>query len=309
MAILKPAVKLIVRESAHYQLKGPLLSLGVPEVYATMPELRRWLPEYAGREVTLSESAVQQSTNKFGSRLGWVDARTFFSTLGIEEFHSLDLPDCEYPAEIIHDLNEPLPEKWNGKYETIMDPGTLEHVFDVRTCLTNIVSALAVGGVVCHLVPVYSYNGGYYSINPNVLVDFYRQNAFTDIKAFVLMWDRYWPFSSRKTQCYVYREDVLGSRHALTEADQFRYTPHLLLFARKQAIRLPLVSPLQFGGAYMAGASALPQTRAQALEARGKKIAAGLRNIIPLHLALRLQTAVYRRLVRWRARREAGFRI
>jgi hypothetical protein len=309
MALIKPAVKLIVREGRRLNLLGPALSLGVPEVYATYDELRRWLETFHGETCRIRPDEVGQSQNRFGRRLGWVDARTFLKVMGIDTFHSLDLPGSEYGADIYHDLNEPLPAQWHGNYQLLVDPGTLEHVFDVRTCLANIVRALAVGGIVVHLVPIYSYNGGYYSINPNVLNDFYRVNGFCDLTSYVIMWDRYRPFTTRRTRCYLYREDVLGSRHALTEADQVRYTPHLLMFARKSNDSANIVVPLQFDGHYLAEASALGATRSQSLEKTGRRWAARVQRFLPLEAALYIQTAAYRRLVRWRARRTAGFWI
>lgn len=309
MAILKPAAKLIVREHARYGFRGPLLSLGVPEIYATYDELGAWSSEYLQKKLPFGPEEAQRSTNKIGARLGWVNARTFFRALGVDDFQSLDLPGCEHPAEILHDLNNPLPSQWHGKYATVFDPGTLEHIFDPRACLESIADALAVGGVAIHLVPVYSYNGGYYSINPNVLHDFYRANGFGDISAYILMWDRYRAYSASPTRCYVYREDVLGSRHALTESDQVRYTPHLLMFARKKEQRSEYVAPLQFEGRYVEEASALKETRAQAIEQAGKRWAPVLQRTLPLGMALYLQAMVYRRLMRWRARKAAGFFI
>ena len=35
-------------------------------------------------------------------------------------------------AEVIHDLNEPLPAKYKAKFDTVIDVGTLEHVFKYR---------------------------------------------------------------------------------------------------------------------------------------------------------------------------------
>ena len=309
MALIKPAVKLIVRESRRLKLLGPVLSLGVPEVYATYDELRHWLEGFHGETSRIRPDEATLSQNKFGRRLGWVDARTFLKVMGIDTFHSLDLPGSEYGADIYHDLNEPLPAQWHGNYQLVLDPGTLEHVFDVRTCLANIVRALAVGGIVVHLVPIYSYNGGYYSINPNVLTDFYRVNGFSDLTSYVIMWDRYRPFTTRSTRCYRYREDMLGSRHALTEADQVRYAPHLLTFARKSNDSANIVIPLQFGGQYVAEASALRATRSLTLEQVGRKWAARLQRFLPLEPALYIQTAAYRRLTRWRARRITGFWI
>ena len=42
----------------------------------------------------------------------------------------------------------------------------------MKTCFTNIVGVLKVGGTSVHRAPIYMYNGGYYSMDPIVLHDF-----------------------------------------------------------------------------------------------------------------------------------------
>ncbi|MEZ5566182.1 MAG: hypothetical protein R3F24_12015 [Gammaproteobacteria bacterium] len=158
-------------------------------------------------------------------------------------------------------------------------------------------------------MPTYSYNGGYYSINPNVLTDFYTANGFTDIRAFVIMWDRYRPYGKQRSLCYEYRSDVLGSRHALADLDQVRYAPHLLLFARKEMAVEEFVAPLQFAGDYANQAAAVSATREQGLEKHARKGVRWLQENLPLGPVLYLQSFAYRWFTFWRARRKAGFRI
>jgi hypothetical protein len=308
VALIKPAIKLILRESCAYKFCGPALTLGVPEVHATPAELAAWSALHAKGERSLPDE-VGQSKNRLGKRYGWTDANTLFRLLGLGAPDSLDFGSCEYSPTLLHDLNEPLSAEWHNRYGFILDPGTLEHIFDQRTCLQSISSALIVGGVIVHLVPIYSYNGGYYSINPNVLWDFYRTNGFVDVKAFIIMWDRYWPFVDRRTRCYTYREDVLGSRHALADFNQVRYTPHLLLFARKSAAVRTITPPQQFGGHYTANATALESTRSQTMETVGRRWSGRLQAVLPLDWVIFLQTAVYRYLSLARARRVSGFKI
>lgn len=309
MALIHAAVKLIIREHSHYNFQGPVVSLGVPEIYATERELTKWFPRYTGRPSKLDPSEATTSTNRFGRRLNWVTAESFFKAFGFAKMDSLDIPGSEHRAAIQHDLNQPLPEEYRGKYNLLLDPGTMEHVFDQKACMQTIVDALAVGGVVVNFVPIYSYNGGYYSINPNVLHDFYSVNGFEDIRAYILMWDRYWPFSKKKIRCYTYRSDILGARHALADFDQVRYTPHLLLFARKGKSVGEIISPLQFGGEYVTQAAGQEVTRGQVLEKRGKRVAALAQRVLPLHFAVYLQAVCYRWLTLWRTRHYTSFRI
>jgi hypothetical protein len=226
VAIVKAAARLILKERGHFTFADPVLCLGVPDIYLTGRELGSIVPD-----------AADQRSDRF------VSAPEFFRALGLLQVTSLDIPGCAHEPDLVHDLNEPLPDGLRDRFGIVVDPGTTEHVFDVRSGLTNIASALRVGGTVIHFVPIYSYNGGYFSINPNVLHDFYALNGFDDITAYIVMWDRYRPFADR-TLCYRYTSR-LEARHALADRDQARFTPHLLLFARKTQSQMVYRSPVQ----------------------------------------------------------------
>ncbi len=226
IAIIKSAARLILREHAKSSFHGPLLCLGVPDFYLTRRELRLALGE---------ENADKDDS--------LVPAREFFEAIGISEMTNIDIPGSEHAPDLIHDLNRPFPPTLIGRFGLVVDPATTEHVFDVRAGLTNIVRALDIGGSVIHFVPIYSYNGGYFSINPSVLHDFYGANGFSDLRSYIVMYDRFRPFSGR-SRCYPYGP-VTAPRHALADHDQIRYSPHLLFFARRARALDEVVIPIQ----------------------------------------------------------------
>ncbi|HET6965642.1 MAG TPA: hypothetical protein VFH58_12775 [Acidimicrobiales bacterium] len=226
MAITKAAARLILRENDHYGFAGPALCLGVPDVYLSVSELD------AGSGVRRRSGGPP-----------FISATEFLEALGLSDIVSIDLPGAAHAPDDVHDLNLPLPSDYSNRFGVVIDPGTTEHIFDVRSGLTNIAEALRVGGVVIHFVPVYSYNGGYFSINPNVLHDFYHANGFGDTRAYVVMWDRYRPFAGR-SRCYPY-SSVLEPRHSLADRDQCRFSPHLLFFSRKKTALDTYKSPVQ----------------------------------------------------------------
>jgi hypothetical protein len=229
MAIIKAAARLMIRERQHYAYQGPVLCLGEPDIYLTAAELQA--------ETGFHGEVIPDADGRF------VMARSFLSALGLNDVTSLDIAGCKLTPTRIHDLNNPLPADLLGRFGLVLDPGTIEHVFDLKMGLSNVVRALQPGGVAIHFVPIYSYNGGYLSINPNVLTDFYLSNGFADIKSFIIMWDRYRPFAAR-SRCYPYGP-VLESRHALADWDQYRFTPHLLTFARRSYESDDIVGPTQ----------------------------------------------------------------
>lgn len=252
MAFLKTSVKLIIRESKTLTLSDPALTLGVPEVYASFDELSRWVPEFLERPCSVTPAEAKLTSNVIGERFGWVQAATFFGALGLHDVTSIDIPGCEHPPDLTHDMNQPLPSSFVDKFGCVFDPGTTEHVFDLKTALTSIVRALKLGGTVIHQVPVYSYNGGYVSVNPNLLNDFYSRNGFDQLRTFIIMWDRYHAYSG-KHRVYEYTEGKLGQRHSLSDKDQCRFSPHMLFMARKSKNLADIVTPLQYEGQYVSG--------------------------------------------------------
>ncbi|HEU4686229.1 MAG TPA: methyltransferase domain-containing protein, partial [Nitrospira sp.] len=64
--------------------------------------------------------------------------------------------DCDVNglADLHLDLGKPLDETWDGRFGTVLNGGTVEHVFDVRQAMTNIHRLVRPGGTMIHLAPV-----------------------------------------------------------------------------------------------------------------------------------------------------------
>ena len=105
----------------------------------------------------------------------------FFKKNGFGVTDSLDSSDFE-GANIIHNMNEPIGESLKERYSLLIDGGTLEHVFDVKTFLFNCASLVKLQGHVLHQVPLNNHiNHGFYQISPTLLYAFYDDNGFTPL--------------------------------------------------------------------------------------------------------------------------------
>jgi hypothetical protein len=51
----------------------------------------------------------------------------FFVLLGAKEIFSIDVSDFE-GANILHDMNQPLPHSLISSFDVVLDGGTLEHI-------------------------------------------------------------------------------------------------------------------------------------------------------------------------------------
>jgi hypothetical protein len=73
------------------------------------------------------------------------------------------------------DLNER--QDWPRAYDLVINPGTIEHCFDVSTAMFNAWRALKVGGAILHAAPMTMLNHGFYNFCPTLFVDFAQANG------------------------------------------------------------------------------------------------------------------------------------
>ena len=88
--------------------------------------------------------------------------------LGADDAHSLDGSDYERPT-LVHDLNEPVPDDWHGRYSLVWDGGTLEHVFNFPVAIRNAMQLTEVGGHFMGMTPANNWMGhGFFQFSPEL---------------------------------------------------------------------------------------------------------------------------------------------
>ncbi|MEO5357738.1 MAG: class I SAM-dependent methyltransferase [Nitrospirae bacterium YQR-1] len=191
MGLQQSFLKLIIRSKKKYGLAGPVLTLGNQDIYADEHDLMRWLrtedvaftnPQtirrYSGTSIVLRNPKARD----------FIHASTFFEFLGISEsdYYDVDKYDFDKP-KILHDLEEPFPESFRGRFNLIIDAGTLEHIFDIKSVLVNIVSAAKPGALVLHFTPADNFlNHGFYQLSPTLFHDFYTLNGFEVLESYIV---------------------------------------------------------------------------------------------------------------------------
>jgi SAM-dependent methyltransferase len=97
----------------------------------------------------------------------WADG--LFRYLGSTTISTLDAAAFE-GADIIHDLNLPVPASLHGKFDAIFDGGTIEHIFNTPAVLQNIRSMLAPGGLFLSVNAANNQLGhGLYQFSPELM--------------------------------------------------------------------------------------------------------------------------------------------
>ena len=78
-------------------------------------------------------------------RRGAQFAEPFFHYLGAGEIVLLDASDFE-GANVVQDMNWPIEQGLKGRFDAVFDGGTLEHIFNFPTAMTNCMEMVRLGG-------------------------------------------------------------------------------------------------------------------------------------------------------------------
>jgi hypothetical protein len=96
-------------------------------------------------------------------------ANSLFEGLGAKSVSTMDYSDYE-GANVIHDLNDPVPDELKSKFDFICESGTLEHIFNFPVAIKNLMSMLKVGGKLMWAGPANNFFGhGFYQFSPELV--------------------------------------------------------------------------------------------------------------------------------------------
>lgn len=125
------------------------------------------------------------------SNLNGKYADLFLEIIGASNFKVLDISDYE-GASIIQDLNLPIPKSLENKFETVVDIGTTEHIFNINQSFENIRGLCKVGGKIMMLSPANSYLGhGFYQFSPELFFRAFDREFGFEINSMYLIKQRF----------------------------------------------------------------------------------------------------------------------
>ncbi|MEO7793174.1 MAG: hypothetical protein ABIV06_00260 [Thermoanaerobaculia bacterium] len=194
MGIPRGTARLLLDEARERPFSGKLLELGRMSVYATRKEMVGWAreqqtalrPLLPGVDLALSHQPELAAA-------GCLDDRSFFRLLGCESVESADVSDWE-GADHILDLNLPVPAGLVGRYDTLFEAGTLQHLFDLPQVFANLHSLLKEGGRIIHgMAPSTNHvDHGFYMFSPTLFHDFYAANGWRIEAEYFFEFFPYW---------------------------------------------------------------------------------------------------------------------
>lgn len=175
MGIARGQARLLLDEAAADPFSGRALQLGRQHLFFDRGEFEGWAQIHG---VKLRCDLV--NSNKREPLLGpqYIDDGSFFSLLGFDTVESCDYSSDEDPTYVL-DLNVEIDSMLAGRYDTVFDIGTLEHVFHVPNVLKNIHTLLKVGGRIVHQLPSSNHvDHGFYMFSPTLFADYYLANNY-----------------------------------------------------------------------------------------------------------------------------------
>ncbi len=230
----------------RYQFSGPVCSLGNQDIWASPEDLKRCFTDvhasYAEPRELVPHSSRTFGINRELSDLSkeFIHAKSMFEAFGITEYLDMDKFDSDRPA-VLHDLNDPIPADLKSRFGMVFDGGTIEHIFDVRQVMGNIVDMLRPGGCVVHLCS-FAIDHGFYGFSPVLFYDFYGANGFGDFECYLMELDL-----SDVTRTYANRHRCVTYEYGMTLDGVLDTSKEILIFfaARKQASLTTLTVPTQ----------------------------------------------------------------
>lgn len=111
--------------------------------------------------------------------------RLLTECFGAEGVESFDYSDFEGASHIV-DLNRPLGKQYRG-YDTVMDIGCLEHIYNVPQAFKNLSELCNEGGQILHILPANNLCGhGFWQFSPELFFSLYRkENGYEETQVFL----------------------------------------------------------------------------------------------------------------------------
>lgn len=192
MSISPTVIRLLAREHLFKPIEGKMLLLGrqpVPFTYEEVLEIMRSEGYEPSADVVSNLTIEFDTETTYAKKRGgigkFITDTTFFAMFGITELESMDVSSYE-SCDIVHNLNEPIPEALVDQYDFIIDGGTFDHLFDIRNAFQNVARLIKPGGRILQWNAASNFvSQAYISFGPDMIYDYFILNKFVDTKVYV----------------------------------------------------------------------------------------------------------------------------
>jgi SAM-dependent methyltransferase len=171
-----------------------------------------------GRVATIGRQEINVPIDKLKSALnlkGYTKYGPYCEELLIGHFaatvvESFDNSDYEHATHIA-DMNKPLAVQ--NRYDTVIDGGCIEHIYNIPQALRNVSEICSAGGQILHVLPTNNFCGhGFWQVSPELFFTLYSEaNGYRETEVFLadLANEQFW---------YQVREPRDGERANVTSS-------------------------------------------------------------------------------------------
>lgn len=109
-------------------------------------------------------------------KISWMLPETV-DTFQLAGATAVDVVDVVATRGVEREVDLNVRQDWPRRYGVVINPGTLEHCFDVATAMFNAWRAVELGGVILHAAPMTMLNHGFWNFCPTAFADFAGANG------------------------------------------------------------------------------------------------------------------------------------
>ena len=235
-------IRFILEDHKRTPLAGNGLFIGRQSTHLTPDAAIALLEEERVARRPGHDPVVDRSTMS-GRGQNWIDDRSALRLFSDAEFVAMDVSDYE-GAEIVHNLNGPLPDDLKDRFDFVYNGSCLDNIFDSATSMRSIAALARPGGRVIHLEHGTDCNGPYVKFVPTWFYDYCVLNEFTRVSVFTAY------FNSWTGGWDLYEWDPVISMDPPAFDWSFRPLPYMhyfiLVTAEKAAQTTCEKSPIQY---------------------------------------------------------------
>jgi SAM-dependent methyltransferase len=183
MSIFPQMASFILKEHRRRPIEGNVVLIGRQTVNLSISELVALLErEAVGLRSDYSTETDNSTIGSYGQR--YISDRAFFSLFSSAKVMALDVSAYE-GAEIVHDLNQPLPDKLSGIADFIFNGSCLDNLFDPATAIKSMSKMLKPAGRIIHLEHGTAIQDAFLCYSPEWFFDFYAINNYDDCQNYI----------------------------------------------------------------------------------------------------------------------------
>lgn len=211
------ATKLLLHLKAENFAFGNVITLGRQRLNVSKFDLQKNLDTF-GQKAKASE--LKSKNNGY--------CEPFLELLGATRVDSMDVSNYEN-ATVLHDLNNPIPHSLKNRFTTVIDSGTLEHVFNFPVAIKNCMEMIEVSGTYIGITPCNNFFGhGFYQFSPELYYRVFSTDNGFEVKKMYFFVDE------KNASVYEVKDPlVVRERVILNNA----YPSFLMVVAHKHSVK------------------------------------------------------------------------